>query len=91
MKINSVAVKVLTGDNVRVTTKVYRDVGLDHTDTVLGSDIDHVECIYSWASCCTMRTTSCRSIAIMEQCMVIPSINASSAIAAVDEKCRAST
>ena len=41
---HGVTVKVLTGDNDRVTAKVCRDVGLDHADAViLGSDIDRMD------------------------------------------------
>ncbi len=39
---HGVAVKVLTGDNERVTAKICREVGLERHDLLLGGDIEHM-------------------------------------------------
>ncbi|MBI3433136.1 MAG: magnesium-translocating P-type ATPase [Hydrogenophilales bacterium] len=40
---HGVAVKVLTGDNERVTAKICREVGLEHRGVLLGSDIERMD------------------------------------------------
>ncbi|WP_282939918.1 magnesium-translocating P-type ATPase [Paenibacillus sp. RC67] len=42
LKENGVSVKVLTGDNAAVTSKVCREVGLEVKQICLGSDIEHL-------------------------------------------------
>jgi P-type Mg2+ transporter len=74
LKRHGVEVKILTGDNAVVTTKICREVGLDIGTPVLGNDIEHLD---ERALCgLVARTTVFAKMAPLQKARVIRALQA---------------